>query len=78
MEIPKDFNYEDAMNELNTIVSKLQNGNVSLDDSLSLYTRGVELASMCDLKIKEIEQKISMVTSDGSEVPFDYKDGEIG
>lgn len=78
MEIPKDFNYEEAMQELNNIVSRLQSGNVSLDDSLALYTRGVELASLCDLKINEIEQKISKVSGDGEEVPFDYKDGEIG
>lgn len=73
----KEFNYEEAIAELNTIVSKLQNGSVSLDDSLALYTRGVELAAKCDAKIKEVEQKISMVSGNGEEVPFDSDNGEI-
>lgn len=72
----ENFVYEDAIAELNQIVSKLQNGNVSLDDSLSLYTRGVELASKCDAKIKEVEQKISIV-SNNEEVPFDVTPGDI-
>lgn len=74
----ENFIYEDAMEELSSIVNKLQNGNVSLDDSLALYTRGIELASKCDAKIKEVEQKISMVNANGEEIPFDYRPGEIG
>ncbi|MCQ2528178.1 MAG: exodeoxyribonuclease VII small subunit [Saccharofermentans sp.] len=73
----KNFNYEEAMTELNSIVSKLQNGSVSLDDSLALYTRGVELAAKCDAKIKDIEQKIAMVNANGDEEPFDVDPGEI-
>ena len=71
-----DFNYENAIAELNSIVSKLQNGNVSLDDSLALYMRGIELSKKCEDKINEVEKKISMVTANG-EVPFEYKPGEI-
>ena len=74
----ENFVYEDAMNELSTIISKLQNGNVSLDESLELYTRGVKLASLCDAKIKEVEQKIAMVNNDGTESEFDSSKGEIG
>jgi len=55
------FVYEDAVKELQEIVNKLSSGNVSLDDSLNLYTRGIELSSKCDDKLKEIEQKVSIV-----------------
>ncbi|MCQ2515689.1 MAG: exodeoxyribonuclease VII small subunit [Saccharofermentans sp.] len=55
------FVYESAVKELQDIVNKLGSGNVSLDDSLKLYTRGIELSSLCDEKLKEIEQKVSIV-----------------
>lgn len=55
------FVYESAVKELQEIVNKLSSGNVSLDDSLKLYTRGIELSSLCDEKLKEIEQKVSIV-----------------
>jgi len=72
-----NFVYEDAVKELEEIVSKLNNGNVSLDDSLKLYTRGVELANLCDKKIKEVEQKISIVnTNTLEELPFNVDGGE--
>ena len=68
----KSIVYEDAIAELESIVNKLQSGQVSLDDSLALYTRGVELAAICDEKIKEVEQKIAVVnTATEEEQPMD-------
>lgn len=55
------FVYEDAVKELQDIVNKLGSGNVSLDESLKLYTRGIELSKLCDEKLKQIEQKFSVV-----------------
>ncbi|MCR5592685.1 MAG: exodeoxyribonuclease VII small subunit [Saccharofermentans sp.] len=55
------FVYEDAVKELQDIVNKLGSGNVSLDESLKLYNRGIELSKLCDNKLKEIEQKFSVV-----------------
>jgi len=55
------FVYEDAIKELSDIVNKLGAGNVSLDESLKLYSRGIELSALCDKKLKEIEQKFSVI-----------------
>ena len=55
------FVYEDAVKELQDIVNRLGNGNVSLDESLILYTRGIEISKICDNKLKEIEQKFSVI-----------------
>lgn len=65
-----EFNYENAIAELESIVAKLTAGNVSLDESLTLYTRGVELTKLCQNRLVEIEQKISIVNADGSIEPF--------
>lgn len=67
----KDFDYEKAISELEGIVSKLTAGNVSLDESLKLYTRGVELSNLCQKRLVEIERKISIVNSDGSLSPLE-------
>lgn len=62
----KDFNYEEAVAELENIVAKLSEGNISLDESLALYTRGVELSDLCQKRLIEVVQKISKVNKDGS------------
>jgi len=55
------FVYETAVEELTSIVNKLGAGQVSLDEALKLYTRGIELSDLCDKKLKEVEQKVSIV-----------------
>ena len=55
------FVYEEAVKELQEIVNKLGQGNVTLDESLKLYTRGIELSKICDDKLKEVEQKFSVI-----------------
>ncbi len=70
----KKFVYEEAVAELESIVNSLNNGNVSLDDSIKLYSRGVELASLCNDKISEVEKKIAMIDRDTlEEIPFEDK-----
>ena len=62
----ENFVYEEAVKELEEIVAKLGAGKVSLDESLELYTRGVELSNACQKRLNEIEQKISIINKDGS------------
>ncbi|MBP5180867.1 MAG: exodeoxyribonuclease VII small subunit [Clostridiales bacterium] len=70
----KEFVYEDAVKELQDIVNKLGSGNVSLDESLKLYNRGIELSKQCDDKLKEIEQKFSVIDpSTGEESEAEIK-----
>ena len=74
----KDFSFEQAIEELQTIVTALEAGNVSLDDSLGLYERGIELVRLCNNRLDEAQQRISMVktASDGTlqTEPFEGKD----
>ena len=70
----KEFVYEDAVKELQDIVNKLGSSNVSLDESLKLYNRGIELSKQCDDKLKEIEQKFSVIDpSTGEESEAEIK-----
>lgn len=57
----KAFSFEQALEELQTIVTALEAGNVSLDDSLGLYERGVELVRLCNKRLDEAQQRVSAV-----------------
>lgn len=57
----KAFSFEQAIEELQTIVTAMEAGNVSLDESLGLYERGVELVRLCNQCLDEAQQRISVV-----------------
>lgn len=56
--------FEDMMKELETIVQKLDNESVSLEESLNLYQRGMKLSATCDETLKDAEKKVNELMSD--------------
>ncbi len=71
MEEKIDLTYEQAVAELEGIIKKLESGEASLDDSISLYSRGMELSKFCKEKLDSIVKQISILGEDGkSESPF--------
>lgn len=56
-----NFVYEQGISELEEIVRKLSQGQVSLDESLNLYKRGVELTNLCGNRLNEVEQTIKLI-----------------
>ena len=59
-----EMTFEQAMSELERIVSQLERGDVPLEDSISLYEKGAELKKRCETKLKEAEQKVAAITLD--------------
>ena len=59
-----EMTFEQAMSELERIVTELERGDVPLEDSISLYEKGAELKKRCETKLKEAEQKIAAITLD--------------
>jgi exodeoxyribonuclease VII small subunit len=57
-----EMNFEQAMAELETVVSKLESSQVALDDSIKLYERGAELKKHCEEKLKAAEEKVAQIT----------------
>ena len=53
-----EINFEKALSKLEQIVSELEAGKVSLDDSITLFEEGIQLIKKCDLKLKEVESRI--------------------
>lgn len=55
------MNFEEALEKLNSIKEKLDNPNITLDDSLKLYEESVEYTKICLEKLKSTEGKISVI-----------------
>jgi len=56
-----DLTYEDAFSRLQKITELLEDGNVSLDDSIKYYEQGILLKNFCEKKLKDAEMKIKNV-----------------
>ena len=63
----KDF--EAAIAELETIVKKLEEGDIPLEASLQLYERGVHLSRFCHARLEEAERRIEIVNDRGEVRP---------
>lgn len=59
----KDF--EAAIAELETVVKRLEAGDLSLEQSLALYERGVQLSRFCHARLNEAEHRIEILTERG-------------
>jgi len=57
----EDLSFEAALEELETIVSRLEQGEVDLEDSIALYERGMALKAHCDKKLKGAEMRLEKI-----------------
>ena len=57
-----ELTFEAAMAELEKVVTKLEAGDVALDDSIRLYERGAALREHCEAKLKAAEAKVEQIT----------------
>ncbi|MCY1566128.1 exodeoxyribonuclease VII small subunit [Staphylococcus pettenkoferi] len=56
--------FEEMMKELESIVNKLDNETVSLEESLDLYQRGMKLTASCNETLKNAEEKVNELVKD--------------
>ena len=54
----KEVSFEEALNELEQIAEKLERGQLTLEDSIKAYERGMDLKKICTERLKEAEGKI--------------------
>ncbi len=79
-EIPADIrkmSFEEALDELKSIVGKLEQGQGTLDSAIGDYDRGAALKRHCDAKLREAQAKIEKISlsADGAvrSEPFDVE-----
>lgn len=57
--------FEDALKELQSLVNAMEKGDISLEQSLQAFERGVELTRFCQSALFQAEQKIQQLNADG-------------
>ena len=74
------ISFEDALRELESIVTALEAGNVSLDDAIGAFERGTALKALCQARLEEARMKVEQLrlpadgSSPDSAVPFSAED----
>ncbi|MCM3611233.1 exodeoxyribonuclease VII small subunit [Planococcus sp. MERTA32b] len=72
----KKIMFNDAMQQLEEIVRQLEQGDVPLEEALTLYQKGMELSKVCHDKLQNAEEQLVTMMKDGKETPVDIgKDG---
>ena len=64
-EAPEEWTIEEALQELDDIVEKLESRDISLEQSFSIYQKGMELLRQCSGKIDTVEKKMLKISGDG-------------
>jgi exodeoxyribonuclease VII small subunit len=53
--------FEDTFKKLETIVNKLENGDLSLEDSMKLFEEGMRLSHLCSEKLSEVQKRVEVL-----------------
>lgn len=62
--------FESALHELEQIVTRLESGDLPLDDALNEFERGVQLARQGQVKLQQAEQRVQILLSENDEAPL--------
>ena len=59
-----ELTFEQALDELDALVRRMESGQLGLDDSIAAYQRGAELAKYCQVKLAAAEEQIKVLDGD--------------
>lgn len=62
--------FEATIEELDSLVDQLENGDLALDDALRKFERGIALARAGQTKLSDAEQRVSILLSEDDEAPL--------
>jgi exodeoxyribonuclease VII small subunit len=61
-----EMSFEESLAELEDIVEKLENGQLSLDESLILFDTGIRLVKECDTKLRSAQQQVEKLIEENN------------
>ena len=73
----KTVNFEEALAELESLVEKMEKGDLSLEDAMANFQRGIELTRSCQETLKTAEQKVQILIEQGEKgklAPFETEE----
>ncbi len=59
------LSFEEAMQKLEEIVGRLENGDVPLETAIELFQEGMTLSRLCGSKLEQVESRIQMLVDNG-------------
>ena len=62
----KNVSFEEAFNTLEELVDRLEDGGLSLDESMETFEEAVKLVKLCNAKIEQAEQKVKMLVANNN------------
>ena len=62
--ISADITFEKALEELEALVGRMEDGKLPLEESLAAYQRGAELIKFCESKLSDAQARIAMLDGD--------------
>ena len=70
-----EFKFEEALEELERLVSSMEEGELSLEDSMTAFEKGIKLTRECQTALQKAEQKVQILLNESGETQaFDVKD----
>ncbi len=70
----ENMTFEESLNELDTIVQSLEQGDLSLEESMAVFERGLNLSQLSQVKLKAAEQKVNiLLDKNGNSELTDFK-----
>ncbi|MDR0138428.1 exodeoxyribonuclease VII small subunit [Metabacillus idriensis] len=73
----KEATFEQAMEELEQIVEKLEEGDVPLEKAITYFQDGMKLSKLCHDKLQSVEKQMDQILrEDGELAPFDLQEEE--
>jgi len=68
-----EMNFEESLTELEGIVDKLEKEQLSLDEGLLLFEKGIKLVRECNMKLKSARQKVEQLIVENGENCEEFK-----
>jgi exodeoxyribonuclease VII small subunit len=73
----KELSFEEAMTELETIVEKLEEGDVPLEKAISYFQEGMKLSKLCHDKLEKVERQMDLILHENGDMkPFQINGDE--
>jgi exodeoxyribonuclease VII small subunit len=72
-----ELNFEEAMEQLEDLVSKLEEGDVPLEKAIAYFQDGMKLSKICHEKLKNVEDQMAQILNEDGELqPFSVQEDE--
>jgi exodeoxyribonuclease VII small subunit len=61
----QDINFEEALRQLEEIVTRLESGDLALEEAMALFEEGQRLTALCNARLESAALRVEQLTSDG-------------